>query len=114
MFLHYKLNIQLKEGFMQNLNEHPAVKRYYEKKGGSKAGNLKSRLGHEEVRRMCLEFGADDAGFVEIGRPELDDQRYDILKMFPWTKTMASLVGRISRENLRSPARSIASLELHK
>jgi len=99
---------------MQNLNEHPAVKRYYEKKGANKGDNVVSRLGHKDIRRMCLEFGADDAGFVEIGRPELDDQRNDILKMFPWTKTLVSLVGRINRENLRSPARSIASLELHK
>ncbi|HAM51138.1 MAG TPA: 4Fe-4S ferredoxin [Nitrospiraceae bacterium] len=99
---------------MQNLNEHPAVKRYYEKKEGSKSDKIASRLSHKDIRRMCLEFGADDAGFVEIGRPELDDQRYDILKTFPWTKTLVSFVGRINRENLRSPARSIASLELHK
>ncbi|MGO9013881.1 MAG: SCP2 sterol-binding domain-containing protein [Dissulfurispiraceae bacterium] len=99
---------------MQNLNEHPAVKRYYEKKGGNKGDSVVSRLGHKDIRRMCLEFGADDAGFVERGRPELDDQRSDIMKMFPWTKTLVSLVGRINRENLRSPARSIASLELHK
>ncbi|HKN18390.1 MAG TPA: hypothetical protein VJW95_01230, partial [Dissulfurispiraceae bacterium] len=82
---------------MQNLNEHPAVKRYYEKKGANKGDNVVSRLGHKDIRRMCLEFGADDAGFVEIGRPELDDQRNDILKMFPWTKTLVSLVGRINR-----------------
>jgi Fe-S-cluster-containing hydrogenase component 2/putative sterol carrier protein len=63
---------------------------------------------------MCLEFGADDIGFVEIDRPELDDQRDDILKLFPWTKSLVSFVGRLNRENLRSPARSISSLELNK
>jgi len=98
---------------MQNLNEHPAVRRFYEKNpgiGGPKPGR---RLVAGAVRQQCLEFGADDVGFVEIGRPELDDQRDDILKMFPWAKTLVSLAGRINRENLRSPARSIASLELH-
>ncbi len=99
---------------MQNLKEHPAVKRYYEKKGERKVDNVASRLNHEDIRKICLECGADDAGFVEIGRPELDDQRDEILKMFPWTKTLVSFVGRINRENLRSPARSIASLEMHK
>lgn len=99
---------------MQNLKDHPAVKRYYEKKVESKSDNVAAILGHKDIRRFCLESGADDTGFVEIGRPELDNQRYDIMKLFPWTKTMVSLVGRISRENLRSPARSIASLELHK
>ncbi|MBF0559997.1 MAG: SCP2 sterol-binding domain-containing protein [Nitrospirae bacterium] len=71
-------------------------------------------LSAEKIRQLCLECGADDVGFVEINRPELDDQRDDILKMFPWTKTLISLTGRLNRENLRSPARSIASLELHK
>jgi ferredoxin len=99
---------------MQNLNEHPAVKRFYEKQEGSKGRNVVSKLRHGDIRLKCLEFGADDAGFVEIGRPEIDNQRDDILKMFPWTKTLISLVGRINRENLRSPARSIASLELHR
>ena len=99
---------------MQNLNEHPAVKRYYEKKGGSKGVNVASKLSHNDIRRMCFEFGADDIGFVEIERPELDDQRDDILKMFPWTKSLVSFVGRLNRENLRSPARSVSTLELNK
>ncbi len=99
---------------MQNLNEHPAVKRYYEKRSVSKSVNVASKLSHSDIRRICIEFGADDIGFVEIDRPELDDQRDDILKLFPWTKSLVSFVGRLNRENLRSPARSIASLELNK
>ena len=99
---------------MQNLNEHPAVKRYYENKSGSNGANVASKLSHSEIRRICFEFGADDIGFVEIGRPELDDQRDAVLKMFPWTKSLVSFVGRLNRENLRSPARSISSLELNK
>jgi ferredoxin len=99
---------------MQNLSEHPAVKRFYEKKEVSKGGNVVFKLSHKDVRLKCLEFGADDIGFVEIGRPEIDNLKGDILKMFPWTKTLISLVGRINQENLRSPARSIASLELHR
>jgi epoxyqueuosine reductase QueG len=62
---------------------------------------------------MCLAFGADDVGFVEISRPSLADQKEDILNVFPWTKTLISFAGRLNRENLRSSARSIASLELH-
>ncbi len=99
---------------MQYLNEHPAVKRYYETKSGSNGVDVTSKLSHSEIRRICFEFGADDVGFVEIERPELDDQRDAILKMFPWTKSLVSFVGRLNRENLRSPARSISSLELNK
>ena len=53
-------------------------------------------------------------GFVEIERPSLADQKAAVLDIFPWTKTFISFVVRINRENLRSPARSIASHELHK
>ncbi len=35
------------------------------------------------LRTLVLETGADDVGFVEIARPELDDQRGDILASFP-------------------------------
>jgi ferredoxin/putative sterol carrier protein len=95
------------------MEEHPTVKRFYEKQRSQSLPVAPLKLSSEEVRKMCLDLGADDAGFVEIGRQELDDQRGDIMRMFSWTKTLISLVGRINRENLRSPARSIASLELH-
>ncbi|HYA85926.1 MAG TPA: 4Fe-4S ferredoxin, partial [Nitrospirota bacterium] len=102
---------------MQDLSEHPAVKRFYqrnESKAGLKSDPRNQMFKSADVRRLCLDFGANDVGFVNMNRPELDDQREDILKMFPWTKTLVSLVGRLNRENMRSPARSIASLELHK
>jgi Fe-S-cluster-containing hydrogenase component 2 len=52
-------------------------------------------------------------GFVEIGRPALDDQREDILKAFPYTKTLISFVVRMNREAIRTPARSVSNLEFH-
>ncbi len=65
------------------------------------------------LKQFILEAGADDAGFVSIDRPELDDQRDDILAAFPRTKTLLSFVVRMNREPLRSPARSAANLEFH-
>ena len=66
-----------------------------------------------ELKQMCRECGADDVGIVEIDRLALVTEKAGILSLFPWTKSLVSFVGRINRENLRSPARSIASLELH-
>ncbi len=70
-------------------------------------------LAGDWLRQLCLEASADDVGFVSIDRPELDDQRADILKAFPATKTLVALIGRMNREPIRSPARSIANLEFH-
>ena len=75
--------------------------------------NHSSELDRESLRRWCLEAGADDVGFVEIDRPELEQDRSDILKMFPRTKMLISFVIRLNREPIRSPARSIANLEFH-
>lgn len=65
------------------------------------------------LRRLCLDAGADDVGFVGIERPEIADQRDLILRTFPATRTLISLVVRMNRENIRSPARSVANLEFH-
>jgi len=65
------------------------------------------------LRQLCLDSGADDAGLVEIARPALDDQRDDILRFFPATKTLISFVCRTNREPIRTPARSVANLEFH-
>jgi len=95
------------------LSEHPTVKRFY---GGatSQAHPVPpSKLDSGWLRQLCLEYGADDVGFVEIHRPEVADQRDDILTYFPHTKTLVSFVCRMSREPIRSPARSVANLEFH-
>jgi len=95
------------------LNDHPTVKRYHERRASGTVHSTPLKLSAWELRTMCLEAGVDDVGFVEITRPTLADQKAAILKVFPWTRTLVSFAGRINRENLRSPARSIASLELH-
>ncbi len=70
-------------------------------------------LNAAELRQFCLNAGADDVGFVSFSRSELDDQRDDILKFFPATKTLISFVCRMNREPIRNLARSVANLEFH-
>jgi ferredoxin len=75
--------------------------------------NHSLELDQESLRGWCLEAGADDVGFVEIDRPELEQDRSDILNVFPRTRTLISFVIRMNREPIRSPARSVANLEFH-
>src|SRR5438552_6501524 len=70
-------------------------------------------LDADELRALCLAAGADDVGFVEITRPELADQRTDIEAAFPHARTLIGFVLRMNRENIRTPARSVANLEFH-
>lgn len=79
---------------------------------GSESRSI-ARLEAEWLRTLCLEQGADDVGFVEVDRPEIADQRDEILALFPFTRTLVSFVCRMNRQNTRSPARSVANLEFH-
>jgi ferredoxin len=101
------------ENLMVTLSEHPTVKRFYESATVLPDAGSSSTLDADWLRQLCLDAGADDVGFVEIDRPEIADQRHDILAVFPHTRTLVSFVCRMNREPLRSPARSVANLEFH-
>ncbi len=65
------------------------------------------------LRAMCLAAGADDVGFVSLDAPELAEERPFIARAFPATRTLVSFVVRMNRDNVRSPARSVANSEFH-
>jgi Fe-S-cluster-containing hydrogenase component 2 len=98
---------------MTQLTEHPTVKQFRQKQASGNEPLRPQILDSAWLRQMCLEAGADDVGFVEIGRAEIADQKAEIFAVFPQTKAIVSLVLRMNRENIRTPARSIANLEFH-
>jgi epoxyqueuosine reductase QueG len=61
----------------------------------------------EVIRQICLEAGADEVGLVEIGRPELAQERQGILQLYPATQTIISLSRAMNRENVQSLARPL-------
>jgi len=77
------------------------------------ADTTPDRIDAARLRQLALDCGADDAGLVEIDRPALDDQRADILRFYPRTKTLLAVVCRMNRGPVRNPARSVANLEFH-
>src|SRR5216117_1897926 len=94
------------------LEDHPTVQRIRLKTVPS-VPSKKEPLDAGWLKQLVLDAGADDVGFVEIGRPALDDQREDILKAFPHAKTLISFVVRMNRESIRTPARSVSNTEFH-
>lgn len=79
----------------------------------SGALSLPRPLDADALRDIALACGADDAGVVSIDDSALDDQRADILAALPFTRTLLSFVVKMNRDNIRSPARSLANLEFH-
>src|SRR3954469_25377183 len=94
------------------LEDHPTVQRMRLQTVPSVPPGNES-LDAEWLKQLVLDAGADDVGLVEIGRRALDDQRADILKAFPRTRTLISFVVRMNREAIRTPARSVANTEFH-
>ena len=65
------------------------------------------------LRQLCLKAGADDVGFVALEQPELAVERPHIERAFPRTRSLISIILRMNRDNIRSPARSVANNEFH-
>lgn len=72
-----------------------------------------ARLDDSVLLNLAIACGADDCGLVSIDDPAIAEDRPYILAAFPAARTLLVLVGRMHREPLRSPARSIANLEFH-
>ena len=72
------------------------------------------QLSAEELREICIEEGADDAGFVEIQRRALSSERADILRILPETQSIVSIVKKANRDSIRSPSIAVADLEYSK
>ena len=91
------------------LEDHPTVRRLSQQGRGGEAEQKTgaSTLDAAWLRHLALDCGADDAGLVEIARPGLDAQRDEILRNYPWTKSLLSFVVRMAREPVRGPPRSV-------
>ena len=98
---------------MPQLEEHPTVKQFRERAAGRREVPVTQVLDAAWLRQLCLDAGADDVGFVQTDRPDIADQKADILSVFSRTKTLVSIVSRMNRDNIRTPARSISNLEFH-
>jgi ferredoxin len=92
------------------LSEHPTVKAFHARPA---APAVSEPLDAVWLRALCLEAGADDVGFVELERPALAEERPHIERAFPRTRSLISFVLRMNRDNVRSPARSLANVEFH-
>jgi epoxyqueuosine reductase QueG len=66
------------------------------------------------IRQICSEAGADEVGLVEVDRPELAQEREGIIQVYPSTQTIIALSRGLNRENMQSPARSLANGEFRR
>lgn len=94
--------------------DHPTVRNLAGKASQTSAGDTPGVLDAAALRRIAIAHGAHDVGIVEIGRPALEPQRAEILRNYPWTKSLLSFVVKMAREPVRGAPRSVANLEFHR
>ncbi len=94
-----------------NLSDHPTV---VARRARRERLDVPTILDAADLRERCLAAGAHDVGFVELANPALDDQREIVLAAFPRTQALISFVVRMNREDVRTPARSVANAEFHR
>jgi ferredoxin len=68
----------------------------------------------DRLRGICLAAGADDVAFASVDNPALASEREHVDSALRGTKSFISLVVRMNRDNVRSPARSVANQEFHR
>jgi ferredoxin len=65
------------------------------------------------LRDLCLAAGADDVGFVEIGRAALGAENDNARRLFPAVRALICLVGISNRDAIRSTSRATANHAWH-
>ena len=71
-----------------------------------------TQLEAQWLGQVVLNDGSDDAGLVEIGCPELAEERQFVVAISPAAPTLISFGSRMNREPVHSPARSLANVEV--
>jgi epoxyqueuosine reductase QueG len=67
----------------------------------------------EETRKMAIEAGIDNIGFVKLDRPTLQNDKEKLQTVYSKAKTAISMVKKMNRENIQSPVRYAANVEFH-
>lgn len=66
------------------------------------------------LRTVCIDAGADDVAFASVENPDLQSEREHVEEALPGARSFISLVVKMNRDNVRSPARSVANQEFHR
>ncbi|QUQ67206.1 4Fe-4S binding protein [Kutzneria sp. CA-103260] len=92
------------------LENHPSVRAVRERPADTPAPVIDA----DWLRKLCLDAGVDDVGFVPLNHPDLGSEVEHAEHALPGARSYICLVARMNRDNVRSPARSVANQEFHR
>ncbi len=91
------------------LADHPTVRAHRE--GRIAQPGPHAILQTEQLKKMALDAGADDAGIVDLDRDAMVPYNQDLLEAMPDTRCVMILIFRVNQTHLRSLAHSVADYE---
>jgi Fe-S-cluster-containing hydrogenase component 2 len=93
------------------IDDHPTVMRYRQTAAARPPRSGGQEFSAARLKALALEAGADDVAVIPPDHPHIGDQREDILRVFPPTRSLVSLAARMNRENIRCLSRDVSDLE---
>jgi len=94
------------------LAQHPTVQKVIAGRTGR--SQRPTIIDAQWLREVCLAAGADDVAFASVDNPDLASEGVYVGEALPGTRSYISLVVKMNRDNVRSPARSVANQEFHR
>jgi Fe-S-cluster-containing hydrogenase component 2 len=93
----------------QRLADHPTVQKVM-----ARHTEPPGVIDADWLRQLCLDAGADDVAFARVDNPALASEVEHVDNALPGARSYISLVVKMNRDNVRSPARSVANQEFHR
>lgn len=88
---------------------HPTVVSFH----ASPPPRRTTKLSIARLKEIALECGADDAGAVNLSRPELASEIHYVHAAMPHAKAVLCIVKRMAVAPIQTPSRSLANNEFH-
>ncbi len=92
------------------IKEHPTIKWFNENSETRTVKGPSDHIDSKELKKLAREAGADDCGIADIFSAELEEEKDDILALYPKTKALISIVISLNRENVRCISRAVSDL----
>ena len=91
--------------------DHPTIK-WFKENSDIQSGNMDLvDMDYKKLKEIAREVGADDCGIADICSADLEDEKEDILALYPKTKALISIVISLNPENVRCVSRAVSDLE---
>jgi len=83
------------------MKNHPTVIWFNENSDNKSTGIETNNSDYQTLKDMAFCAGADDCGIADIDSDALQDEKKEILSIYPETKAVMSIVIKLNRENVR-------------